>query len=60
MNRTAHAIFFAAILAACATPARADGSYPLPGDPYNDERSSNFHFSTTGRDDDPPPINGER
>ena len=38
---------------------RADGSYPLPGDPYNDERSSNFHFSTTGRDDDPPSINGE-
>ena len=37
----------------------SDGSYPLPGDPYNDERSHNFKFSATGGDDDPPPIIGE-
>ena len=37
----------------------SDGSYPMPGDPYNDDRSHNFNFSTTGRDDDPPPINGQ-
>lgn len=35
---------------------RPDGSYPMPGDPSNDDRSHNFKFSTTGRDDDPPPI----
>jgi len=34
----------------------SDGSYPMPGDPYNDDRSNNFNFTTTGRDDDPPPI----
>ncbi len=33
-----------------------DGSYPMPGDPDNDQRSHNRMFSVTGQDDNPPAI----